>query len=65
MASPSARRHADAVILFGATGDLAAKKLWPALFGLHRSGELVGPIVGVARSAIPEGLAARAAASVR
>lgn len=29
-----------AVILFGATGDLAKKKLYPALYGLHKKGVL-------------------------
>jgi glucose-6-phosphate 1-dehydrogenase len=44
--------RSSALVLFGATGDLAHKKLFPALWGLHRSGRLTedGPIIGVARS---------------
>lgn len=40
--------HADALILFGITGDLAYKKLFPALYHLVEKGKVVGPIVGVA-----------------
>jgi glucose-6-phosphate 1-dehydrogenase len=40
--------HADALILFGITGDLAYKKLFPALYHLVEKGKIVGPIVGVA-----------------
>jgi glucose-6-phosphate 1-dehydrogenase len=42
---------ADAIVLFGATGDLARKKLHPALYSLARRGRLDIPIIGVARSA--------------
>ncbi len=38
----------DAVVFFGATGDLAYKKIFPALQALVRRGHLVGPVVGVA-----------------
>jgi glucose-6-phosphate 1-dehydrogenase len=41
---------ADALVLFGATGDLAVRKLFPALYRLERSGVLKVPVVGVARS---------------
>jgi len=41
----------DALVLFGATGDLARKKLHPALFRLASRGRLAVPIIGVARSA--------------
>src|SRR5690606_25332961 len=41
---------ADALVLFGATGDLAQRKLFPALYGLERSGHLRVPVIGVARS---------------
>jgi len=40
----------DALVLFGATGDLAKKMLFPALAGLVRRGRLHVPVVGVARS---------------
>jgi glucose-6-phosphate 1-dehydrogenase len=42
--------RADALVLFGATGDLAKRKLFPALYGLERHGELDVPVIGVARS---------------
>ena len=41
---------ADALVLFGATGDLAKRKLFPALYQLVRAGELTVPVIGVARS---------------
>jgi glucose-6-phosphate 1-dehydrogenase len=40
---------ADALVLFGITGDLAHKKIFPALQGLIQRGTLDVPIVGVAR----------------
>jgi glucose-6-phosphate 1-dehydrogenase len=40
----------DALVLFGATGDLAYKKLYPALQGLVQRGRLRLPVIGVARS---------------
>ena len=39
---------ADVLVLFGATGDLAKKKLLPALYDLQDLGELDIPIFGVA-----------------
>src|SRR5439155_23474249 len=45
------RPRADALVLFGATGDLAYKKLFPSLYHLSERGVLGGlPIVGVASS---------------
>lgn len=41
---------ADALVLFGMTGDLAHKKIFPALYGMARRGVLLTPIVGVASS---------------
>lgn len=41
---------ADALVLFGATGDLAKRKLFPALYHLERTGQLHVPVIGVARS---------------
>jgi glucose-6-phosphate 1-dehydrogenase len=41
---------ADALVLFGATGDLAKRKLFPALYQLVRQGRLTVPVIGVARS---------------
>lgn len=46
-ASPAA---ADAFLLFGATGDLAKKKLLPALYQLTVEGRVDIPILGIARS---------------
>jgi len=42
--------RSDVVVLFGATGDLAKKKLFPALYLLSKSGRLSMPVVGVAKS---------------
>jgi glucose-6-phosphate 1-dehydrogenase len=42
--------EADALVLFGATGDLAQRKLFPSLYRLERSGMLQVPVIGVARS---------------
>jgi glucose-6-phosphate 1-dehydrogenase len=41
---------ADALVLFGATGDLAKKKLFPALYDLEDLNELDLKIIGVASS---------------
>jgi glucose-6-phosphate 1-dehydrogenase len=40
---------ADAFVFYGATGDLAYKKIFPALQALVRQGELDVPIIGVAK----------------
>jgi glucose-6-phosphate 1-dehydrogenase len=45
-----APQPSDAVVFFGATGDLAYKQIFPALQALVRRGELKVPVVGVARS---------------
>jgi len=42
--------HSDALVFFGATGDLAYKKIFPALQALVKRGRLNIPIVGVAKS---------------
>ncbi len=39
----------DALVLFGATGDLAHKKIYPALQQLIRRGRLNVPVIGIAR----------------
>ncbi|HXZ84540.1 MAG TPA: glucose-6-phosphate dehydrogenase [Myxococcota bacterium] len=41
--------RSDALVFFGATGDLAYKKIFPALQAMVRRGHLDAPIVGVAR----------------
>ena len=40
--------HSDALVFFGATGDLAYKKIFPALQALVRRGHLNVPVIGVA-----------------
>lgn len=42
--------RSDALVLFGASGDLAKKKLFPALYDLTAAGRLEVPVVGVASS---------------
>lgn len=42
--------HSDALVFFGATGDLAYKKIFPALQALVKRGHLNVPIIGVAKS---------------
>src|ERR1700716_3395883 len=43
-------KPADALVLFGATGDLAHKQIWPALHAMAERGALTVPVVGVAYS---------------
>lgn len=45
-----APKPSDALVFFGATGDLAYKKIFPALQSLARRGRLAVPVVGVAKS---------------
>ncbi len=42
--------HSDAFVFFGATGDLAYKKIFPALQAMIQHNDLNMPIIGVARS---------------
>jgi glucose-6-phosphate 1-dehydrogenase len=46
----SVQAEADALVLFGATGDLSKRKLFPSLYNLERHGVLRVPVIGVARS---------------
>lgn len=39
----------DALVVFGVTGDLAYRKIFPALYHLVRRGRLSSPVIGVAR----------------
>lgn len=41
---------ADALVLFGAMGDLAHKKIFPALYHMVRRGHLNVPVIGIARA---------------
>jgi glucose-6-phosphate 1-dehydrogenase len=42
--------HSDALVFFGATGDLVYKKIFPALYAMEKRGHLQVPVIGVARS---------------
>jgi glucose-6-phosphate 1-dehydrogenase len=47
VSAPNTR--ADALVLFGATGDLSKRKLFPAIYNMVKHGRLDVPIIGVAR----------------
>lgn len=58
--------RSDALVLFGVTGDLAYKMIFPALYAMVKSGALRVPVVGVAASSMTLAqLRARAQASLR
>lgn len=42
--------HSDALVFFGATGDLAHKMIFPALYRMAKRGVLTFPVIGVASS---------------
>ena len=42
--------RSDALVFFGATGDLVFKKIFPALYAMERRGHLQVPVIGIARS---------------
>jgi glucose-6-phosphate 1-dehydrogenase len=42
--------YSDAVVFFGATGDLAYKQIFPSLQQLAKRGKLAGPVIGVAKA---------------
>ena len=42
--------HSDALVFFGATGDLAYKKIFPALQAMAKRGDLDVPVIGVAKA---------------
>jgi glucose-6-phosphate 1-dehydrogenase len=56
LADPHARAQvaasSDALVLFGATGDLARKKIYPALLAMVENGHLDVPVIAVARKAL-------------
>lgn len=57
--------QSDALVFFGATGDLAYKQIFPALHAMFRRGTLSLPIIGVAKSGWTlEQLRERARASI-
>ena len=43
-----AEAHSDALVVFGATGDLAHKMIFPALYAMVKRGVLKVPVIGVA-----------------
>src|SRR5690348_14014028 len=58
--------HSDALVFFGATGDLAYKQIFPALQAMVRRGHLTVPVIGVAgRSWTSDQLRERARQSVQ
>ena len=42
--------HSDALVFFGATGDLAHKKIFPSLQAMIKHGRLDVPVIGVAKA---------------
>ncbi|NGY06627.1 glucose-6-phosphate dehydrogenase [Solimonas terrae] len=48
--SASDAADSDALVLFGVTGDLARKKIFPALYAMAKLGTLQVPVIGVASS---------------
>jgi glucose-6-phosphate 1-dehydrogenase len=42
--------HSDALVFFGATGDLAHKKIFPSLQAMIKRGTLKDPVIGVAKA---------------
>jgi glucose-6-phosphate 1-dehydrogenase len=62
--APTGDTHSDALVFFGATGDLAYKKIFPALQAMIKRGHLNVPVVGVAHGSTLDALRARARDSV-
>ncbi len=52
------QQRSDALVFFGATGDLAYQQIFPALQGLVERHRLDIPIIGVAKSGLGPGAAA-------
>lgn len=58
--------NSDALVFFGATGDLAYKKIFPALYAMAQRRKLTFPVIGVGRSPwSKEQLQNRAAESIK
>lgn len=59
-------RVCDALVFFGATGDLAYKKIFPALYAMIKHRQLDIPVIGVAKAAWSlEQLQARVRSSIK
>jgi len=67
MTNPNEEKpRSDALVIFGATGDLAQKMIFPALYEMAKHGGLKVPVVGVAGSKwTSEQLRERAVDSIR
>jgi glucose-6-phosphate 1-dehydrogenase len=50
--SEAAPQRSDALVVFGFSGDLANKKIIPALYAMAKKGELEVPVIGVASSVL-------------
>ena len=62
----NAAMQSDALVLFGITGDLARKKIFPALYAMAKHGALNVPVVGVATSRLsPAELRKRAGDAIK
>ena len=59
----STSRASDALVFFGATGDLAYKKIFPALQAMAERGHLDVPVIGVAKARLGPRAAAQARAA--
>jgi glucose-6-phosphate 1-dehydrogenase len=44
--------HSDALVIFGFSGDLATKQIFPALYRMVKKGTLTVPVIGVASSVL-------------
>ena len=44
--------HSDALVIFGFTGDLATKQIFPALYRMVKTGALTVPVIGVASTGL-------------
>ena len=54
-----AASHSDALVLFGVTGDLAHKMIFPALYAMAKRGALKVPVIGVAFPEVESGASAQ------
>ena len=52
--------NSDALVFFGATGDLAYKKIFPSLQAMIQRGHLNVPVIGVAKAGWNRAVRARA-----
>jgi glucose-6-phosphate 1-dehydrogenase len=46
----ASRQAGDALVLFGASGDLVYRRIFPALYAMARRGRVTFPVIGVGRS---------------